>query len=156
MIARRRSTATPSNSRGRLPLAAEQTSVFAELFWRLRQPEACDEADQIDGKAHGGCDQCDLGGRIRAIAGDGECSGEPGERCSDEPAADIGGKAFSRAPKMQRVYTREIVAPEAELRDGEASRDEDRDIQPAEAGRGGDGEGQGHHDETGYLEKTDE
>ena len=60
---------------------------------------------------------------------------EPRRRRADDAAADVGGEALAGAAQVQREDQRDVVAPEAELRDGEEAGDEDADLdQSSESG----------------------
>ena len=67
----------------------------------------------------------------------GERTRHGGERRADEPAADVGGEALAGAAQVDRVDARQVVAPEAELGDGEQAREHhaQRDVRDRQASR---------------------
>src|SRR5690606_10581017 len=71
------------------------------------------------------------GGRfIRHIAG--QRRRHQGERGANHPPADVRGEAFARPPEMERINSWEIVAPKAELSDGQKTGEKDAIVQQRE------------------------
>src|SRR5687768_10469761 len=62
---------------------------FPFFRWRFGEPEARDEADEVDRKAHPRGDKRHLGWREGAIGRRGEGGGDSGERRADQPPTDV-------------------------------------------------------------------
>ena len=58
---------------------------------------------------------------------------DEGERRAEHAAADVRGEALARAAQVHRIHVRQVVAPEAELGDGEEAGEENADPQQRDA-----------------------
>ena len=76
---------------------------------------------------------------------------------ADHPAADVGREAFAGAAQMGRVHARQIVPPEAELRDRQQPREEDaRLLDQREAGGWNEGEDERQQNQSRHLEQVEQ
>src|SRR5207237_4721089 len=128
-------------------------SLFRQLLgFRFWQPETRSEADEV----RAGADQRGRVGKpdLRRAA-----RHHIHELCRDErrgganhPAADVGRKAFTSSAQIRWEYSRKIISPKAELRDG---RHPDKKHSPPQQGEIADGKNQKHtwkHDQARNLE----
>ena len=121
--------------------------LFLRLFgsgWRHDQSGSCscfgseaegsNKADEINSKPTAAA-VCRLPRCERRVRCDRQRSGDPCEQGADQPAANVRGEAFAGASQMDRINARQVVSPEAELRDGHRRRQEDADVGEADSRR---------------------
>src|SRR6185503_1289989 len=77
-------------------------------------------------------------------------------RSPDHSPSNVRGEAFARSTKMSRIHSRQIISPEAQLRNREQSREEDSPLEQSEIVHRGIQENQRNNNQSGDLKHSEQ